>query len=249
MLSTIFWWRSVAGRSLDDVPAEMSVTELAYLQGESKLALISAIAWLRAAGAVSPAWGGRVVADRPLPSGASPLATVTHAALRFSAPWSDLMADLRVVAELDRLERRLVWRGLLLREPRRRHLQVLAVVPVGAVIALSFFADRDSWPVYGSVLLNSAVVLLLLSTPEASRAGRHVLREQRRRHHGLRYGGRPASGVATAADQTALATALFGIEALWNFDPQFARDARLPTSLKRPGGETQIGTTPNASGI
>lgn len=176
MLSTIFWWRSVAGRSPDGVPPEISVTELAYLQGESKLALISAIAWLRAAGAVSTAWGGRVVADRPLPSGASPLATVTHAALRFSAPWSDLMVDSRVVAELDRLGRRLVWRGLLLRESRRRRLQVLVVVPVGAVIVLSFFASCDSWPVYGSDLLNSAVALLLVSTQEASRAGRRVLR-------------------------------------------------------------------------
>jgi hypothetical protein len=46
-----------------------------------------------------------------------------------------------------------------------------------------------------------------------------------------------------------LATALFGVEALWSFDPQFARGAKLPTSLKRQGWETQIGTTPNATGI
>jgi uncharacterized protein (TIGR04222 family) len=136
----IWWWAVTAGNPHGSI--EPSSAELAYLRSGATLALLSSLAWLRAAGAVASSWNKQVVAIAPVPAGADPLGQAIHSALRSSAPWSALALNPRVAGELNRVRRRLIWRGWLLREHQRRRMRALAIIPAAAWLGSLFIRDE-----------------------------------------------------------------------------------------------------------
>ncbi|NJC71932.1 hypothetical protein HC031_19745 [Planosporangium thailandense] len=72
----IWWYAATAG--ITQTGIESSSAELAYLRSGAVLALLSSLAWLRAAGAASNAWDRQIVATGPAPAGADPLTQAVH---------------------------------------------------------------------------------------------------------------------------------------------------------------------------
>ncbi|MFB9238634.1 TIGR04222 domain-containing membrane protein [Plantactinospora siamensis] len=204
--------------------------ELAYLTDRAGLACHLGIAALRRAGAVRAAPLSTLVADGPPPARSAPLVRALHAATRSPATWSAVRNAPAVVAVLRQLVSRLHRDGWLLSRRQRRAIR-LAVVPlylVPALVPIRLVAGggRTGGPaaVVGLLFAGAATLLTawrLSEIPEVGRAGRRLLRRERREHAELAPGRRPRYGERPAGDLLR-AMALFGPRPLLTLDPAFA---------------------------
>ncbi|GFJ96352.1 TIGR04222 domain-containing membrane protein [Phytohabitans rumicis] len=211
----------------------LAAQEIAYLQGGPELAIYSALAALRCAGAVgtSPAPDRFLVPTEALPAGASPLERAVYAAAGTSRRTGQLAADAGVAAELARLRERLEQMGLLpgvaafgaLRTGRR---VLLAVLLLGVARLFAGIAnDRPvGYLVVALVALAVVIVLLYRRRPRRTQAADHVLTVLRGGNTHLAPAQHPA-WTLYGATGAATAVALFGTPALWAADPAFAAEA------------------------
>ncbi|MET8234782.1 TIGR04222 domain-containing membrane protein [Micromonospora sp. NPDC005298] len=210
----------------------LGAQQLAYLNGGPALAVHAALGGLRGSGAIGVGPDRRLLTTGPAPTGLTALDQAIHWAAHQRSRARDLPGEQRVRDALDQLRTDLEQRGLLLspaqRAVVRRWTRVLAALLVLGVVRL--FAGLTNGRPVGYLLLTLfgvlAAVLLLWRVPQTTRAGRGVLRDQRRAHTHLDPGSSPAYATYGAAG-AAMGVALYGTASLWALDPGFAEQAEV----------------------
>lgn len=217
---------------------DLSAAQAAYLGGGARLAVVSALAALRQAGAVAigPAPDRHLVVAGDRPIDASPLESAVYRAAgqRLSLP--EVGYDNGVSAELARLRADLERAGLLPGDEVRRGLRVwsralLAVLLLGVLWLFAGLAN-------GMSLLPGMLVLVpfsLASTmlrkhPDRTRAGTRVLADLRQQYIHLAPAYEPSWSTYGPAG-AAMGVAVFGPAALWTADPEFAAQAEIQQRL------------------
>jgi uncharacterized protein (TIGR04222 family) len=218
----------------------LSTYALAYLAGEvenaghgSARAVVSAMARLRAEGAILITQGGNTGHTGGRPSGMDELELAIWNVVGAHTPRRRLYGDPTVRAATDTLRQRVIEAGALLSNRdigRWRHLRLLPIAALGlaAVLILSaspaqFFADPPPWvvSVFGWTLCPMVVVTAILvwaGPPRLTRAGRRLIHSVRKANPHLEPRLAP-QWSAIGPDGAALAAALHGERALHVSDP------------------------------
>lgn len=205
--------------------------EVAYLNGGAPLAVLAALAALRADGLVEGLEGRQVRATGEVAADREPLERVVHAvAQKENARIYTMHGRAKVVAVLDAVQERLAIVGLLDEaEPppatRRAWWAPAATALFGIVGVLTGFVEgTDVGPValVATLVALVAAVFALAPTRRArTRAAEAVLARLRHEHAHLAPQANP-SWSTYGADGAALGVALFGEAALWTAEPTFA---------------------------
>lgn len=244
--------------------ADLHPQQVAYLQGGPELAVYSALAALRCAGAVgvstSPAAAGkpperRLVATGPAPDGATALERVVHDAASAAIRTGAVGDDPGVAAELARVEGELEGAGLRPGPQTHsalataRHL-LTAVLVLGVVRFLAGVANSKPIAILllTALALGAVIAVLWRWRPRRTRAGDKVLDALRGDHPHLAPDHNPAWSVYGPAG-AALAVGLYGSNALWVADPGFAAEAAIRKDLASAYADTGSSTSShNSSG-
>ncbi|GIF77538.1 TIGR04222 domain-containing membrane protein [Asanoa siamensis] len=203
--------------------------QVAFLTGGPRLAVNASLAWLRRAGAIGVAPGGRIAAAGPLPAGATPLDGALHDAAGPGTRVRQLHVDPAVERALGGLRVALERDGLLLSRGRRwlHRAAALFLLPVVAVGGRRIAAGtRDDQPpdVLLLVLVVSTLCWLLVSlsrAPWRTAAGTAAVDRLLIRHQRLAPAQRPSYATHDAGT-AAMGVALFGGPAMFRLDPAFA---------------------------
>ena len=226
-------------------------TQIAYINGGRRLAVYSAIAALRAAGAIEGEKGAvRMVG--PSPSGAPELDRLVYAAAGKGVSQSGMVIHPPVMGALDRLHADVVRLGWLLSPARRRAIRlgtlpVLAVLLLGAARATA--GSMSGKPIGYLVLIMVPLLILFcvfLVVPERSRGARYMLHRTRRSSAHLAPSQRPAWSTYGPTG-AALSVGLFGTAALWAADPAFAEAAEIQRQVAMTGTSVFTDSSPSSS--
>lgn len=178
--ATYRYWRRL--RAEDAVPPFVERPErVAYLNdGGDIIALATAIAHLRVAGAVDADADGRLVATGPTPDDASPLTRAVHRAVTPGARFDALAQDRDVVEALGRLHQELLAAGWLVPVEGRRRLRLAGWCFFAAAAALGLWAIAiwgaiPGYVVGGLTMLSLGASFVLLLPPRRTRAGQEAL--------------------------------------------------------------------------
>ncbi|BCB90807.1 TIGR04222 domain-containing membrane protein [Phytohabitans suffuscus] len=238
-------YRALAGPARVDARA-LSPQQVAYLWGGPELAVYSALAALRCAGAVgvstSPGPDGRrperrLVATGPPAEDATAFERAVHDAATRSALPGSLRADPVVAAELARTAGSLAGAGLIPDAQTRaaltmaRHL-LTAVLLLGVARLLAGVANEKPviFVLLTVLVLGGTVAALWRWRPARTRAADRALAVLRGGYPHLAPAHRPAWQVYGPA-AAALAVGLYGSHALWVADPGFAAEAAVRKDL------------------
>lgn len=233
LLSAVHRYFLFAGRRGADA-GQLGPQQVAYLGGGAKIAVYTAIAGLRAAGAVGSGADRTLVPTGPLPSGMTPLDTAVYNAAGRRLRSRDVVNDQWVASSLDQLRTGLESAGLATTAAQRAAARLWAAAsailfvvgalrvfygvqndrPVGFLVPLTFFA------------LLLTFVLLAKSRTTRTRAATKSIAELRRQHAYLSPRQSPSYATYGAAG-AAMGVALFGAASLYAMDPAFAAEAEI----------------------
>jgi uncharacterized protein (TIGR04222 family) len=214
--------------------SDLTPAQVAYLSGGPRLAVYTALAALRHAGAVGvgPAPDRHLIVAGPRPIGATNLEAAIYGAAGGRLKPYQLAADSGVSMELTRLRTELQRAGLLPNADVQRSLltwsrALLGVQLLGAVwLLVGFVNDRPLLPLIVLVVPFSAVAVLLRRPSVRTRAGDQALATLRQEHAHLAPTHRPAWNTYGPTG-VAMSVAMFGTAAIWAADPQFAGEAEI----------------------
>jgi uncharacterized protein (TIGR04222 family) len=237
------------------VRRELHPYEVAYLIGGRPRTIATAVAALRADGAIE-ASDDRRLSAAPLPQAMrDPLDAAIHTAVRTGRITSArrLATGYDVRQALDKIQDTLAGDGLVTGPRRRRWFRLSLVLPAGVLgigIVRMVAGVQNDRPVGNLVVmliaLAAAAVVLLRRVPHVLRSGRAAVQAVRSRSTHLDPSMSPAwatYGVAGAA----LGVALFGMPALTSIDPEFAEATGLQHQLASTMGSAGGSGTPYTS--
>jgi uncharacterized protein (TIGR04222 family) len=231
VIGVLIWRRWHLAGPRESAQPNLTPTQLAFLNGERELAVYSALAALRAAGAVSVTQG-RLEQSGPIPSGAPELDRAVYSAAGRRCLPGQARWDPGVTAVLDRIETDLAEQGWLLSPERRNHLRLGAVATVALLVlglTRAVAGSSNDKPI-GYLLLMMVPVALItlafLSAPRKSVAAKRILSRSRAGATHLRPNQDPSWATYGPAG-AALGVGLFGTAALWAADPAFASEAEI----------------------
>lgn len=225
--------------------------QVAYLHGGRPLAVWTALAGLRSAGAINAGPDRRLTASDSLPSGSTSLDRAIHLAASRGLRAQELSRDRGVRHAVHQLRADLARHGLALSAEQRAALRNTALLPTGlfAVGMLRLGAGlANERPVVWLFLTQVAllvVIVLLFRRPWRTRTADRVLRRLRHRHTHLAPHHNPAYATYGAAG-AAMGVALFGTAALWAMDPGFAEQAQIQQQFLAGGSAAGGGGTAGA---
>jgi uncharacterized protein (TIGR04222 family) len=222
-----------AGRTGADV-SSLGPQQVAYLGGGDKIAVYTAIAGLRAAGAIGSDADRTLQPTGPLPGGVTPLDTAVYHAAGRRMRSRDVASEQWVGAALEQLRSGLESAGLATTAAQRSIARLWAV-PAGILVGVGVLRIIAGWrndrPV-GFLVPLTAFALILTFTLVAksrttrTRAATKAIAELRRQHAYLAP--REAPSYATyGASGAAMGVALFGAASLYAMDPAFAAEAEI----------------------
>ncbi|MEV0607404.1 TIGR04222 domain-containing membrane protein [Polymorphospora rubra] len=240
MLAVLHRHHLLAGRgrvSANDLTAQ----QVAYLNGQARLAIYSALAVLRSADAVKvgPAPDRHLLTNGPPPAGSSPLDLAVYRAAGQRLGTRELAADGAVAAELTRLRGTLEQSGLLPTADVSRVMRGWLLALTGVLI---LGLVRLTWGIAGGkpvlylagVLISLSVAMVLLHRrwrrPRPTRSGEQTLAVLHGGYAHLQPANNPSWAVYGTAG-AAMGVALFGPYALWAADPGFAGEASIARGL------------------
>ncbi|WP_027660047.1 TIGR04222 domain-containing membrane protein [Salinispora fenicalii] len=206
--------------------------QVAYLRGGAQLAVWTALAGLRSAGAINVGPDRRLTASDSLPIGSTALDQAIHLAASRGLRAQELSSDRGVRQVVHQLRGELVQHGLALSAEQRAALRnaVLPLTVLFAIGVLRFGAGLANerpvgWLILAQVAL-LVVTILLFQRPWRTRTADRVLRRLHHRHTHLAPRHNPAYATYGATG-AAMGVALFGTAALWAMDPGFAEQAQI----------------------
>lgn len=223
--------------------------QVAYLSGGTPLAVWTALAGLRSAGAINVDPDRRLTASDSLPIGSTSLDQAVHLAASRGLRAQELSRDRGVRQAVHQLRANLARHGLALSAEQRAALRNTALLPTGlfAVGMLRLGAGLANERPVGWLFLTQVallvVIVLLFRRPWRTRSADRVLRRLRHRHTHLAPGHNPAYATYGAAG-AAMGVALFGTAALWAMDPGFAEQAQIQQQFLAGGSTAGGGGTP-----
>lgn len=213
--------------------------EVAYLSGGSDRALATALAALRADGAITSTGRHAIQAVDAQRTMRTPLDDTVYEAIRQGRATTvdALRADASVRQALDQLHDGLVRNGLALDSHGRTKLR-LATLPVAALLGLGLVRlvaglANDKPVAYLTIMLiilAGILIRMLRKTPHITKAGRTAVRDMMRRHEHLHPSSTPAWRTYGATG-AALGVALFGFAAFSSVDAAFAEEIGLAESF------------------
>ncbi|MEO3929416.1 TIGR04222 domain-containing membrane protein [Micromonosporaceae bacterium B7E4] len=217
----------------------LTAGQVAYLNGGGRLAIYTALAALRNAGAVAigpaPDRYLEVAGDRP--AGASGLEAAIHRFAGQRRRPRELTYDSGVSTELYRLRTELEEAGLMPGGETRQALRgstwlLVCVLLLGVLRLFAEAATGALWLPLVLVLigLGAATLLLARRPPVRTRAGNWALATLRTEHAHLAPSQQPAWSTYGPTG-AAMSVALFGPAALWAADPEFAAEAEIQQRL------------------
>ncbi|MEE6307056.1 TIGR04222 domain-containing membrane protein [Plantactinospora veratri] len=217
----------------------LTAGQVGYLNGGERLAVCTALAGLRNAGAIAigPAPDRYLVVAGDRPVGASGLEAAVHRFAGQRRRPRELTWDSGVAMELSRLRTGLERAGLMpgaeiLRALRGQTWLLGAVLLLGVLRLLAEVSTGEPWlpSVLVLVGLGVATVLLGRRPPVRTRAGDWALGALRTEHAHLSPAQRPAWSTYGPTG-AAMSVALFGPAAFWAADPEFAAEAGIQQRL------------------
>ena len=164
-----------------------TTVDLAYLAGGFDRAALACVVGLYRKGAVNRGPMLTLDVTGPLPAGAPAMMTAIHARLREPCGWLAVLADPHVRAAAAGMHSKLVRRGFLASDARRRWAR-LTTIPLWAVVGLGLVrlvwlvsnrAEAANGPTAGVVVVTVAAAIagwMLLPAPWITTAGREALR-------------------------------------------------------------------------
>ncbi|KAB2342959.1 TIGR04222 domain-containing membrane protein [Actinomadura rudentiformis] len=221
---------------------ELHPYEAAYLTGGRTRVIGTALAALRAHGAIESAGGGQVRAtETPIPD-AAPVEVAVHEVIRESGEIRirDIPDDLRVLNETASLKASLEREGLALGDGDKTAIRLASLLLWGLLavgVARLVSGISNSRPVgflIVAVILLTLVCLGFMVVGSKTRAGRAALKATRDRLGHLHPSANPA-WATYGPSGAAFGVALFGTAALMSFDPAFAEEAQLRNYLAASG--------------
>jgi uncharacterized protein (TIGR04222 family) len=243
-------------RSGSAASGEQHPYEVAYLSGGPQLAIATALAALRADGAVISAGRGTVRALEAQRTMRTPLDDAVYDAIRQGRATSvrALRSDQPVRYALDQLHDGLVHKGLALSSAgltrlRLAAIPLVAVVVVGLVrLAAGLMNDKPVVFLIGALAIAGVMAVnLIRKVPRTTKAGDSAVRHARRRYSHLSPASSPAWQTYGPAG-AALGVGLFGLPALSSLDPAFAEEAQLGQNLGLSGGGSSGWSSSSSSG-
>jgi uncharacterized protein (TIGR04222 family) len=233
VLSALHRYVLFAGRSGADV-SRLGPQQVAYLGGGDKIAVYTALAGLRASGAIGSDADRTLQPTGPLPSGVTPLDTAVYNAAGRRLRCRDIVSDQWVATALKQLRNGLESAGVATTAAQRSIARLWAVPsavlfvvgalrivagtrndrPVGYLVPLTFFA----------LLLTFVAVSRARTT--RTRAATKGMAQLRRQRAYLAPGQSPSYATYGAAG-AAMGVALFGAASLYAMDPAFAAEAEI----------------------
>ena len=231
----------------DATNATPTSVEVAYLNRGEGLALHTAVAGLRAAGAVDAGPSGTLVATGRFPAGGGDLDYAVHAALATPATLAAVRGDPGVGNALNRLRDRLTDSGLLVSAERGRAARAAAValfVVFGLGVTRLVAGIAGHKAVGYLVLADLATLVLclvLVRVPRLTAAGKALLARLRSANAHLEP--KLAPSWATYGPAGAMmGVALYGVASVWASDPAFATQAGIPPVASGGGGWSSPGS-------
>jgi uncharacterized protein (TIGR04222 family) len=207
---------------------------IAYLAGRDKLVVYTALAGLRAAGAIGSGPDKTLLQTGPMPAGGTALDTAVYNAAGRRIRARDVAGDQWVAAAIAELRDGLETRGLATTAAQRRTMR-LWVVPGLALIALGVARlvagvrnDRPVGFLVPSIIVAIVVTVMVFSKASgvptaAATKGVATLRKQSQY-----LSPRQSPAYATyGASGAAMGVALFGAASLYAMDPAFAAEAGI----------------------
>lgn len=244
IVTLVIRWLIQGGRR---VQRELHPYEVAYLIGGQRRTIATAVAGLRADGAIETDGSGALrSAGRPRTL-QTPLDLVVHAAIRTGAATrvsrlATGASGARVVRAVDQIRDGLVRDGLAAGPRERRLFRLAAVFPVAVLVVgvVRLFAGMANDRPVGNLMLTLIVLAvmtvgLLRRTPRTLRSGNAAVAAARSRSAHLNPSMSPA-WTTYGAVGAALGAALFGMAAVTSIDPEFAAAAGLQHQFAAAGG-------------
>lgn len=215
--------------------------DVAYLNGGTELALVSALTALRLRGAIWSERGNAQAEPRTDP-GPDEMERAVHAAVATATHRKWIANNARVAAALGATEKRLVDAGLLLSDAQRRRIRgvgwwMVAVAGLGLVRLLAGIANAKPVGLLVVALLVVAVVavVLLATAPRRTRRGDRTLAALRDENHALSPKQLPDWALYGPVG-AALGIGLFGMTAVWASDPAIAGELAVQRMSAGDGG-------------
>jgi uncharacterized protein (TIGR04222 family) len=231
---------------------------IAYLAGRDKQVVYTALAGLRAAGAIGSGPDKTLLQTGPMPAGGTALDTAVYNAAGRRIRARDVAGDQWVAAAIAELRDGLETRGLATTAAQRRTMR-LWVVPGLALIALGVARlvagvrnDRPVGFLVPSIIVAVVVTVMVFSKASgvptaAATKGVAALRKQSQY-----LSPRQSPAYATyGASGAAMGVALFGAASLYAMDPAFAAEAGIQqasTSGWASGGGSSCGGASSCGG-
>ncbi|MEU6021308.1 TIGR04222 domain-containing membrane protein [Micromonospora sp. NPDC047134] len=238
--------RTLAGRSAPSAD-QLTPEQVAYLNDGPDRAIWSSVSSLRSHRALGVQDRGALIAEGPLPAGATPLDRAVHYAAGQHVPARQLRSTEWVSRALDELRDGLARHDLLVGSDRRARLRLgalllAALVALGvARIAAGVANDRPVW--YLVFIVGPLAVLtmiLFFRVPRQTRAAKMALLGLRHRNRHLAPASKPAYTVYGSTG-VAMAVALYGTGTIWLMDPTFAQQADIQRQAMATGGGSTAG--------
>ncbi|MFD0823862.1 TIGR04222 domain-containing membrane protein, partial [Micromonospora zhanjiangensis] len=196
----------------------------AYLNAGDRLAVYTALGWLRSADAVGIAPDGMLTTTGPMPTGSTPLDQAVYNAAGKRIRARDLTGDQWVRTALDELRQDLVRRGLAV-DPARRGLALIFQLLTWTLLGLGAFRlvnGLSNGKPIGYLLITVVGLAICFAltgrTPRRTRAGSAAVASLRDRNRHLAPNKSPAYTTYGSAG-AAMGIALFGTASLWAMDP------------------------------
>ncbi|GAA3985718.1 hypothetical protein GCM10023085_79860 [Actinomadura viridis] len=228
-----------------DPQGDLHPYKIALLDGGAGRVIATAVAALRADGAVEAQGGGlRVTVTDTDRTARTPLDEAVHGALaeRKSVPPKELPGLPQVRQAIDDLERALVRDGLMLSAGRHRarRLAVLPLVLLELVGIARLIAGLGSgqpvlFLVIALIVLGLVNITLLVDAERCTAAGKRVVADASRRYRHLNPSQSPAWATYGAPGMV-FGVALFGTAALVSMDPAFAEESQIHSQFDGGGG-------------
>jgi uncharacterized protein (TIGR04222 family) len=238
-VGVVIWRRQYTSGPRGTTRRELTPTEAAYINGAAKLAVYSAFAALRAAGAVAVV-NGHLEQSGPMPMDAPELDRAVYAAAGRRPTPSSVQTDSGVVAVLERVERGLAEEGYILRPEQQKQARKgwraeFAVFVFGAVRACAGVANHKSIGFLILLMFGVGVTTLFLAVvPRQTSAGKALIASMRQGAAHLRPNQSP-SWATYGPVGAALGVGLFGSAAFWAADPAFAAEAQIQRNIASSG--------------
>ncbi|HEX2314402.1 MAG TPA: TIGR04222 domain-containing membrane protein [Thermomonospora sp.] len=238
-----------------DAGQDLHPYEVAYLVGGRFRTIATALAGLRADGAVTAPRPNELVAGPEPTTMRSPLDLAIHREVQRDAiTVRSLSGRSAVWAEVDAIRLGLEKRGLLPGPAQRAQVR-LAALPMALLLVAGFVRllaglqnDRPvGFLVVALIIVAVATAFLLMVVPDGVRAGDRAVELSRTRHRHLDPSMSPA-WTTYGAEVAALGVALYGVPALAGVDPEFADAVELHKHLADGGGSSASSGSASSGG-